>query len=325
MTRKASCRAFPAPSAICPSSMPSASGLGAVNWIPRGDQVIRRVPLLVSIAGALYPSLPLETLRVALQGDDRVRALLRRQRHAGVRAAHGCGKRARRRHRAAHRRRRRAVAAPVARGCRPLHLRAHDPRGQLRSQIDRRAPHPHRHQRRGPARSASDAARCGGAGRRDPRPGAGADARGRPPEPAGVRHRRGAVVPRRHRRGRRLDDLSHRGGRGAAHRRRWRSSPSSRPPGSPTPMPGCCSTPSIPRWRSCCSTSPPRSTATSRPRATAIACARPSATTSPRRWWRSSPATTTSCSSAARRARSRCCLRTCAASPRSRKGSAPRS
>jgi adenylate cyclase len=43
----------------------AASGLGAVNWIPHGDQVIRRVPLLVSIAGKLYPSLPLETLRVA--------------------------------------------------------------------------------------------------------------------------------------------------------------------------------------------------------------------------------------------------------------------
>jgi adenylate cyclase len=43
-----------------------AAGLGAVNWIPLGDQVIRRVPLLVSVAGTLYPSLPLETLRVAL-------------------------------------------------------------------------------------------------------------------------------------------------------------------------------------------------------------------------------------------------------------------
>lgn len=43
-----------------------ASGLGAVNWIPRRDQVIRRVPLLVSVAGKLYPSLPLEALRLAL-------------------------------------------------------------------------------------------------------------------------------------------------------------------------------------------------------------------------------------------------------------------
>jgi len=44
-----------------------APGLGAVNWIPRRDQIIRRVPLLVSAAGTLYPSLPLETLRIALK------------------------------------------------------------------------------------------------------------------------------------------------------------------------------------------------------------------------------------------------------------------
>ncbi len=44
-----------------------AAGLGAVNWIPQRDQVLRRVPLLLSVGGTLYPSLPLETLRVALK------------------------------------------------------------------------------------------------------------------------------------------------------------------------------------------------------------------------------------------------------------------
>jgi len=43
-----------------------ARGLGAVNWVPERDQIFRRVPLLVSVAGTLYPSLPLEALRVAL-------------------------------------------------------------------------------------------------------------------------------------------------------------------------------------------------------------------------------------------------------------------
>ncbi len=43
----------------------AAAGLGAVNWLPERDQVVRRVPLLVSAAGKLYPSLALETLRVA--------------------------------------------------------------------------------------------------------------------------------------------------------------------------------------------------------------------------------------------------------------------
>ncbi|MBU2583596.1 MAG: adenylate/guanylate cyclase domain-containing protein [Alphaproteobacteria bacterium] len=40
-------------------------GLGAANWIPEGDQIVRRVPLLINVAGALYPSLSLEALRVA--------------------------------------------------------------------------------------------------------------------------------------------------------------------------------------------------------------------------------------------------------------------
>ncbi len=42
-----------------------AAGLGAVNWIPSGDQIVRRVPLLLDIAGRLYPSLSLEQLRLA--------------------------------------------------------------------------------------------------------------------------------------------------------------------------------------------------------------------------------------------------------------------
>jgi adenylate cyclase len=48
-----------------------AKGLGAVNWLPVRDQVVRRVPLLLSIGGTLYPSLPLETLRVG-QGETTV-------------------------------------------------------------------------------------------------------------------------------------------------------------------------------------------------------------------------------------------------------------
>ncbi|MBX9683942.1 MAG: adenylate/guanylate cyclase domain-containing protein [Hyphomicrobium sp.] len=43
----------------------AATGIGAVNWLPTEDQIVRRAPLLVSIAGQLYPSLALETLRVA--------------------------------------------------------------------------------------------------------------------------------------------------------------------------------------------------------------------------------------------------------------------
>ncbi len=51
------------------SSLPlitaGARGYGAVNWWPEHDQILRRVPLLVSAAGALHPSLALEALRLA--------------------------------------------------------------------------------------------------------------------------------------------------------------------------------------------------------------------------------------------------------------------
>ena len=40
-------------------------GLGAVNWIPDGDSVIRKVPTVVSAGGALAPSLSMEALRIA--------------------------------------------------------------------------------------------------------------------------------------------------------------------------------------------------------------------------------------------------------------------
>ena len=44
----------------------AAKGIGAVNWLPERDQVVRRVPLLVAIGGKLYPSLPLEALRIGM-------------------------------------------------------------------------------------------------------------------------------------------------------------------------------------------------------------------------------------------------------------------
>jgi adenylate cyclase len=46
----------------------AASGAGVVNTFPEIDGVVRRVPMLVSSKGLLYPSISLETLRVA-SGD----------------------------------------------------------------------------------------------------------------------------------------------------------------------------------------------------------------------------------------------------------------
>jgi adenylate cyclase len=55
-----------------PEFAAAAAGLGAVNWIPERDQVVRRVPLLLNINGQLYPSLSLETLRVAYGKDTSI-------------------------------------------------------------------------------------------------------------------------------------------------------------------------------------------------------------------------------------------------------------
>ncbi|MGL4442138.1 MAG: CHASE2 domain-containing protein [Alsobacter sp.] len=48
-----------------PGLAAAASGLGAVNWIPDRDLVVRRVPLVFGVGEALVPSMALETLRVA--------------------------------------------------------------------------------------------------------------------------------------------------------------------------------------------------------------------------------------------------------------------
>ena len=48
-----------------PSLTERAAGLGALNWLPDGDQTVRRVPLLLAFSGRLVPSLAMESLRVA--------------------------------------------------------------------------------------------------------------------------------------------------------------------------------------------------------------------------------------------------------------------
>ena len=43
----------------------AASGLGAVNWVPDRDVLVRRVPLMFLVGGEIVPSLALETLRIS--------------------------------------------------------------------------------------------------------------------------------------------------------------------------------------------------------------------------------------------------------------------
>ncbi len=63
--------AFPASISSLPELNAGAKGLGATNWLPERDQVVRRVPLLLTIEGQIYPSLALETFRVA-SGDSTI-------------------------------------------------------------------------------------------------------------------------------------------------------------------------------------------------------------------------------------------------------------
>ena len=43
-----------------------AAGLGAVNWLPAADQIVRHVPLLITLQDTLYPTLSLEALRTGM-------------------------------------------------------------------------------------------------------------------------------------------------------------------------------------------------------------------------------------------------------------------
>ena len=43
----------------------ASKGIGAVNWLPEQDQIVRRVPMLIAAGNVLYPSLAVEQLRVA--------------------------------------------------------------------------------------------------------------------------------------------------------------------------------------------------------------------------------------------------------------------
>jgi adenylate cyclase len=60
---------YPGLIANVPSLENSAAGVGIVSTLPEVDGVNRRMPLIVSVGGKLYPALSLETLRVAA-GDS---------------------------------------------------------------------------------------------------------------------------------------------------------------------------------------------------------------------------------------------------------------
>lgn len=63
----------------------AAQGLGATNWLPDRDQIVRRAPLITRAGGAVVPSLALEALRLA-QGE---RAFVIRASNASGQTAFG--------------------------------------------------------------------------------------------------------------------------------------------------------------------------------------------------------------------------------------------
>jgi adenylate cyclase len=62
---------FPAVLLPLPQFIENAQGLGATNWLPDRDMVVRRVPLLTRVGNSIAPSLALEALRVA-QGEQSI-------------------------------------------------------------------------------------------------------------------------------------------------------------------------------------------------------------------------------------------------------------
>lgn len=57
--------AFSGAAASLPILQAAAKGSGATNWTPEQDQIIRRLPMLVTVHGKLFPSFDAELLRVA--------------------------------------------------------------------------------------------------------------------------------------------------------------------------------------------------------------------------------------------------------------------
>lgn len=66
-----------------PQLADAAAALGAVNWVPSSDQVVRRVPLLLTMGDTVYPSLALEQYRLS-QGASTV--LIRASGASGIMA-----------------------------------------------------------------------------------------------------------------------------------------------------------------------------------------------------------------------------------------------
>jgi adenylate cyclase len=75
-------------SAIVPLPVLSeaAAGIGAINWLPDHDQVVRRIPIVLALGNTIVPSLTAETLRVAQRASTIIVRDEGRRAHAGINA-----------------------------------------------------------------------------------------------------------------------------------------------------------------------------------------------------------------------------------------------
>ena len=77
----------PSPGALAPLSelAQHAAGVGFLNWRPDSDRVVRRVPLILNVDGALHPSLAMEALARRAGRLDLYRQVVERQRRNRLR------------------------------------------------------------------------------------------------------------------------------------------------------------------------------------------------------------------------------------------------
>ena len=60
---------FSAVTSNLPALQKAAAGIGALNWFPEHDQIVRKVPMLVRLGRQLMPSLTAETMRLSLSAS----------------------------------------------------------------------------------------------------------------------------------------------------------------------------------------------------------------------------------------------------------------
>ncbi len=146
---------FAGASGNLPAFENAAAGIGALNWFPDHDQILRRIPIVVGISNTLFPSLAAETLRV-LQRASTIR--VRSAGDGGFAGNRGITTDCRRRNSHSDGSRRPALAVVFAARSKAHPLGSRRAARQGAKRFARRTHRHRRNQRARPARPAGDAA-----------------------------------------------------------------------------------------------------------------------------------------------------------------------